>query len=316
LLQQRFSLASFLRDLLKRTTVLWAELARILIPLIIVVEFLKLSGLVEWLGRVLGPVMGLLGLPGEAGVIWAMTLLTNLYGGMVVFGQVVGQTPFTVAEATTLTSMMLIAHALPVEVALCKRVGVSAIFTTILRVGSAFVFGILIHQLSAVYAFGQEEALLLWKPEAISPGIASWLLSQGEQFLGIWIIILILLLILELFRVIGLIRLIEMLLLPVLLPLRLSKEATPILITGLTLGITYGGALLIEEADKGSLKERDITLSVGFLCVCHSLFEDTLLMMLLGGALWGILFGRFLFAFLVTLVLSLIIAPKEQVSAP
>ena len=57
--------------------------------------------------------------------------------------------------------------------------------------------------------------------------------------------------------------------------------------------------MLIKEARSGHLSQRDIFLTLGFLGLCHSIIEDTLLVFLLGADLSGILWARVVFALLV-----------------
>lgn len=100
---------------------------------------------------------------------------------------------------------------------------------------------------------------------------------------------------LRIFRVLGIEKLMHWLLSPVLKLLSIGKEASNITIIGITLGLSFGAGLLVEEARSGAISRRDIFLSVCFLCLCHSLIEDTLLILLLGADLTGILWGGWSF---------------------
>jgi hypothetical protein len=68
----------------------------------------------------------------------------------------------------------------------------------------------------------------------------------------------------------------------------------------MTLGLTYGGGLIIQEARAGQLSRHDVFCALALLGICHSFIEDTLLMMVIGGHLSGTLIFRTLFALLVT----------------
>ena len=67
----------------------------------------------------------------------------------------------------------------------------------------------------------------------------------------------------------------------------------------MNLGLTYGGGLLIREANKGILSQREIFGAISLIAICHSLIEDTLLVMLLGADISGALYLRLVFAFIV-----------------
>ena len=94
--------------------------------------------------------------------------------------------------------------------------------------------------------------------------------------------------------------------------LGMSKKAAPLTIIGLTLGISYGGGLIIKQARSGLLSSKDAFLSVSLMGLSHSLIEDTLLMVTLGGSLIGILFGRVVFTIL---ILMLLIRVLKKVSS-
>ena len=65
--------------------------------------------------------------------------------------------------------------------------------------------------------------------------------------------------------------------------------------------------MIIKEARAGHLSPRDIVLSLSFMALCHSLIEDTLFMVALGGDLSGLLLGRFVFAVVMTAVLARVV---------
>jgi len=60
-------------------------LLKIMIPISIIVKILAEFGLIEIIGNSLAPVMNTIGLPGDFGLVWATAMLTNIYGGLVVF---------------------------------------------------------------------------------------------------------------------------------------------------------------------------------------------------------------------------------------
>jgi len=100
---------------------------------------------------------------------------------------------------------------------------------------------------------------------------------------------------------------------PALKVLGIGKEAETITLVGLTLGLSYGGALMIQEVEKGHVSPKEVLFSVTLLGLCHSLIEDTLLMVLLSADISGILFARVLFSFLV--IYGLVILVNQLSSA-
>jgi len=83
----------------------------------------------------------------------------------------------------------------------------------------------------------------------------------------------------------------------------MSKDSASITIIGMTLGVVYGGGLIIKEIKSGFLGKKDAFLSLSLMSLSHSLIEDTLLMLAIGASLVGILFARLLFTIAVMVVL-------------
>jgi hypothetical protein len=76
----------------------------------------------------------------------------------------------------------------------------------------------------------------------------------------------------------------------------------------MTLGITYGGGLIIRESRAGHLSSRDIFFSMALMGLCHSIIEDTLVMSTLGAHHSGLVWGRLALALVSVFVLTRIVA--------
>lgn len=287
------------RQIFKRTNDISLTLFKLMVPIIIAIKILEELGLVILLSEWLSPVMELVGLPGAMGLVWATTLVTNLYGGIVVYASLAGDVPMTVAQVTIISSIMLIAHALPIEARIAQKAGVSLALTLLLRTVMAIVFGVILNQVYRAGDWLQHPSVLLWTPEAVDPSLVSWIQNQLMGLLMIYAVVFALVLLLDILKRVGIIQWINNMIRPVLHLLGIGREAETITLVGLTLGISYGGALLIKEAEAGHIKPRDVLFSVSLLGLSHSLIEDTLLMMLIGADLSGILFGRLIFSLLV-----------------
>ena len=94
---------------------------------------------------------------------------------------------------------------------------------------------------------------------------------------------------------------------PFLRLLGISKDATNLTIIGITLGLSFGGGLLINEAKKGHISARDVFTAIMLLNLLHSLIEDTLLIMLIGADFYTIFWGRLVFSVLVIALISNVI---------
>ena len=107
----------------------------------------------------------------------------------------------------------------------------------------------------------------------------------------------------KLLNEIGVIKLINKLMKPLLKLMGIGEQVSTITIIGLTLGVVYGGALIINETKNKLLDKKDIFYSLVLMGLCHSVIEDTLLMMSLGADITGVLFVRLGFAIIFTVIL-------------
>ncbi|MDG6229503.1 MAG: hypothetical protein QCH96_06010 [Candidatus Thermoplasmatota archaeon] len=267
-------------------------LLKIMIPVSIIVKLFEMTGLITVIGTQLSPVMQFVGLPGETGLVWATAMITNIYGGLLVFITLSSQMTFTIAQVTVLATMILVAHSLPIEVTIARKAGVRIWFTLLLRISCAFVFGMILFRVIALSGFLQDPSVMVWQPETMNTTLLGWILGQLKNYLIIFVIVFSLLLLLRTLEHIGVIKKINKIFEPGLERLGMSKEAGPLTIIGITLGISYGGGLIIKEARSGRLTPKDAFLSVSLMGLSHSLIEDTLLMMTIGASLVGILVGR------------------------
>ena len=125
---------------------------------------------------------------------------------------------------------------------------------------------------------------------AVADAVASALTeNQIVAFILSFLIILALLILMRVLERLGITALLTRLLRPVLTLLGISERAAPLAIIGMTLGLTYGGGLIIQEARAGHLSRHDVFCALALLGICHSFIEDTLLMVVIGGHLSGTL---------------------------
>ncbi len=288
------------KEILHETVYVSGILFKIMIPVVIVVKIMAELGLVRYIGAALRPVMGLVGLPGDMGIVWATTLLTNLYGGIIAFVSLVPQTPLTVAQVTILASLMLVAHALPIELRVAQIAGARPVAMGLFRLGAALAFGGLLNLLYGRTGLLQQEYVLLWQPGPVDISLWAWARDQVINLVTIFLIVLVLMTVMRLLRRLGIVRLLERLLAPVLRMLGMTPAATEITVVGMVMGIGYGSGLIIRHATSGQIPKRDVLFSLTLMGLCHSLIEDTLLMAALGAHLSGILLGRILFALIAT----------------
>ncbi|CAH6935076.1 conserved membrane hypothetical protein [Vibrio chagasii] len=293
----------FFKELLKEIFDVTSTLFRIMIPIIIVIKVVEELGGIVILSEWLSPIMESVGLPKEMGLVWATTILTNIYAGLIIL--INSDVSLTVAQASVLGSMMLLAHSLPIEGAIAKKAGVSWLATLSVRVGGSLVLAWL---LNLSYQYGDllnYPATVLWEPEVSSDNsYIGWAIEQLKNFAVIFMVISALLLLLKVLKVLGIEKLMALLLRPFLRLLGISKDATNLTIIGITLGLSFGGGLLINEAKKGHIAARDVFTAIMLLNLLHSLIEDTLLILLIGADFYTIFWGRIVFSVLIVALIS------------
>jgi len=299
-----FQVRHFFKELFDEVVAVSWPLFKLMVPIILIVKVLEEIGGIALLGKWLGPLMALVGLPQEMGLVWAATIATNIYGGMIVLYSVAADNGLTVAQMTVLSGLLLMAHGLPIEVRIAQLAGMRMRVAIITRMLGAFVFAWLLHVFYDQTQTLQEPAQMMWQPEPIPDGLSFWLLAQAKALVMIQVIIIILLTFLKALRIIGVEKIIQWMLRPLLKLMGIGKEATTITLVGITLGIAFGGGLLIKEAHAGHVSKKDVFTSLILLGFCHSLIEDTLLVLLLGAHLSGVLWFRLAFAFMFTSAMS------------
>ncbi|WP_369600037.1 nucleoside recognition domain-containing protein [Hahella sp. SMD15-11] len=279
------------------------SLFRIMVPALIIIRLLEGIGFISWLGTVLAPLMAWVGLPGELALVWVTTMATNIYTGLLIFFTQ-PDLNLTVAQVTTLGGMMLIAHNLIVEGGIARSAGVRLRFTLLWRVGGSLLYGILLFHLYGMLDWLQTPWTPAWQPEAADPSLKAWAWSQLQGLAIIAGVIALLLVVLRLLRWIGVEALLQRMLAPCLNLLGIGRQAASLILVGLTLGLAFGGGLLIREARQGHIPPRDVTAAICFLGLGHSVIEDTLLILAMGADISGVL----VFRLVLTLVFSMLLA--------
>jgi spore maturation protein SpmB len=279
------------------------DLFRIMVPVLIVIKIFQELQLIRYLAMPLAPVMKLVGLPAEMGLVWATAILSSNYSAVIVFLSLVKKTPITTAQATVLGTMILLAHCLPIELRIAQKSGPHLLFQAISRLGSALLLGWLLNTFYSCFNLLQQPVNILFKPDAESTAydgtLVCWAASQARDLISIFVIIVCLLALMRILENLGIIDAMNRVLRPVLKHMGIGAKASSIAIIGLTLGIAYGGGLIIHDARSGNIDKRDVFYSLTLMGLSHGLFEDTLLMVLMGGHLSGVLWARVAFSLLV-----------------
>ena len=292
------------------SNIFWV-LFKVILPVVITIRVLELIGAIPYLAQFLEPLTRFIGIDGSLGLVWMAAILVNIYAGMAAFASLQSIFDYTVAETTILGLIILIAHSLPIEVAIARQSRVSAIFNLLFRFINAVVAGKILNLIFTKYNLFNESNTSILKITKSDISNIDWAILQVQNFFIIFIIIFLIITTINILKSIGIWQIIIKVLKLPLSYLGMSEKVANIILIGLTLGISFGGGFLIEESKKNNISKKDILLSLSFLSLCHSIIEDTILILLLGSHI-GILFFRLIYTVIIILLMKYLLETKYQ----
>lgn len=257
---------------------------KIVIPVSFLTFLLEVSHVLDHLEGVLGPVMGLLHLPAKAAMPLLAGMLTGIYGGIAAMAVLT----FTVKETTLIAVFLLISHALIQESVIQGQSGMHPIKATLSRLA---VSAAVVWLIGWLWQGGGQPNSLLSLTTGTRETFMAALLNWCVQTLWLSVQILLILLVIMTAivwmqarhiteRLVGVLR-------PVLKVMGLSERVGLLWLTAVLFGISYGGAVIVDEVRKGKLPADDLErlhLSIG---INHAMIEDPSLFLPLGvNPLW------------------------------
>ena len=252
---------------------------KIVIPISLLTAILDWSGLLGHLDFFLKPLMGTLYLPPEAALPLAIGILSSVYAAiaaMIVF-------PFSVGQMTLMAAFILTAHAMIQEGIIQGRSGIHPLKATLVRLGAAAAIVLII----APWA-GSSTTMPAVTTGAIAvnpaflPMIGRWAITTAWLIAKIFFIIIALLTVLELLKTFDLIHPFVRALSPLLRLMGLDQRVGFLWMTAVVFGLSYGGAVIVEEAKNGRLNRDELELLHLSIGMNHSMVEDPPLFMALG----------------------------------
>jgi spore maturation protein SpmB len=256
---------------------LW--LLKIVLPVSAAVAMVDYSGLLYRIDGVLEPVLGLAGLSAAAALPLLVGLLTGIYGAIAAMAAL----PLGPAEKTLVAVFLLISHNLLQEGIVQDRSGLSFWKATLFRLGASIAA-------VAVVAWLLEPAppaagAAVTAARSPFPDVAfAWAVSMTVLAAKMLAILLILMVALEMLKAFGGIAVLVAWSSPLLRLLGLKREVGMLWLTAAVFGLSYGAAVIVEEARRGRFSKGDLEalqISVG---INHAMIEDPLLFMALGVA--------------------------------
>ena len=299
-------------NIFQETTKIFWILFKVILPVVIVIRALELIGAIPFLAKFLEPLTSFIGIDSSLGLVWMAAILVNIYAGLAAFASLQAIFDYSVAETTILGLIILIAHSLPIEVAIAKKSRISWIFNLSFRFINAIVAGKILNLIFTKYElFNEPNQSVLQVPNELVSNF-EWATLQIQNFFIIFLIIFFIISTINILKALGVWSLIIHIMKIPLSYLGMSEKVANIILIGLTLGISFGGGFLIEESKKNNISKKDILLSLSFLSLCHSIIEDTILILLLGSHISGILFFRFIYTVIIILLMKILLETKMQ----
>ena len=296
---------NFFAHIFRRTGKACWVLFKLMIPVSIAIRIIQQAGILPYISDILTPVMRIVGLPAETAIVWLTAMVVNIYGGLLVLFSIYSSfnEPLTVAQLTVLLTMILIAHTFPIELGIAQKTGVRIVVMFIIRFGLGILLGIMLSRLYLFLNYLQEPARLTSVFSTVGTSWSAWAINELKNYGIIIIIIFLSVTFIHILDVTGVLKIVDKTMMPVLKFLGISSSMLPLTVVGLTLGVAYGGGLLIEEGRRKGIKAKEIFYSMTLMGLFHSIFEDTLIMLSMGGHWSGVIVFRTVFAFLLTFLI-------------
>jgi len=292
----------YINKILKKWWTACSIFFKIMIPVSILIKILQETNTMPLLGSLFEPLMYPLGLPGEMSLVWVTAMFSNIYGGILALCSIYSDNPLNVAQITTLSTLILFAHTFLVEIPICQKAGTKFLPIFLIRFLGGYLFAILLNLGYSFFGVYQTPVSLpILTTEKLS--LLEWSIGEVQKYITIAAIVMLLILTLDFLERIKVIEIINRLLYPVIKFLGISPKVMPLTLVGMTLGLAYGGGLIVAESKENDIPKKDIFLSLALLSLFHSIIEDSLLMIGLGASWTGV----FLFRFIYTIVLMLLI---------
>ncbi|PCJ93961.1 MAG: hypothetical protein COA52_05950 [Hyphomicrobiales bacterium] len=284
---------TYIRDLCLRSLNTFWEMARIMVPIMILMRLAETYGVIEYISPALRPVMALLNLPPEAAIVCLSSILTGLYGAIATLPVLIGH-DLTAAQVTSICAIMLIAHSIPIEQAIVRRAGGSFWGTTFLRLFAACLAAFLINAVSQATGFlSQPQSLEHVREFArVDAGHLEWAISSFKGMALLLLILTGLLVMMDAFNRFGVTAVINALFAPIMRLSGLERSVTSITTAGILLGLAYGGGLIIAQGKDPNISHKAKYYALCWLSLCHGLIEDLALMVAIGGDFWVLFAGR------------------------
>ena len=291
-----------LRNALK--TAIW--IIRIIIPVSFVVTLLDFYGVIEWISAYTAPLFQLIGLQGNAAIVYFSSLFLPLYAPIAIIATL----PLTLREITILALMCLITHNLPIECAVQRRSGTPFWQTLVIRLTFSILGGILLNlilpeSLTSQHIINSSQSDLQ-QTLSLQSTLLNWLTNTLSLCIKIILIITALMYGQFLLKRYGIINKIARPLAPLMRLCGLQPDSAFLWLVAQIVGLTYGAGIMAQEIEESGADREELHRINLHISVNHSLIEDTAIFCMLGVAWYFLVIPRLIFAIIIVQTYNLV----------
>ncbi|WP_071460775.1 nucleoside recognition domain-containing protein [Bacillus massilinigeriensis] len=256
-------------------------LGKIIFPVTLIVSILQHTPFLPWVITAIEPLMGFLGLSGDAAIPLVLGNFLNLYAAI---GAVLSL-DMTVKEVFIIAVMLSFSHNLFIETGVALKVGVKLWIVLLVRIGLALLSAVVIN---LVWQGGEEMAKygLIPAKEEITEGWVSILLNGLEKAgIGVFqlaIIVIPLMVGIQILKDLKWLDVFSGWISPATKALGMEANASTTMAAGLLFGLAMGAGVMIQAVREDGVSKKDATIAFIFLVACHAVVEDTLIFVPLG----------------------------------
>ncbi len=277
-------------------------------PVYTLVQVLRYTPLLRAFADFTAPAMKYFGLPGEAAIAVILGNFINLYAGLGAITALGLPRP----QLTVLSLMLLLSHSQLLETAVFAQIKAKWWLLWFVRLVLSGLAGWGLAALTlrgrAAEAGAEAAAKLAAMAHRDWPGIgpaaAEWGRGLWDTALKMLLVLVGIFIVLEVFKRYGLLAKILAGINRATRFIGLSPAAGMPWLAGNVFGIVFGAGVITETVREGGLSPKQVTLVATFLALCHGLFEDTAIFVVLGANIFWISVPRLVLAVATTWVLS------------
>lgn len=264
---------------------------KLIVPIYILADILYYYNLLSYISFIVEPLTSFLDLPKELAMSLISGMFLNIYAA-IAFAAPLDLSP---KDWTVLGTFLGVCHSLIVESAIMKKIGISTIYSVLLRLFFGIVMAYCVvlmpeYFFQSVAQGGEFEA----KSYAnFSDLLISSILNASKLTVKIIILMSVIIFFMDFIKSLNFIK-------------NSKKNLSNFfsVSVGLFLGITYGAGLLIKESQSSSMDKKDLFYVGTFLMICHSIIEDTLLFVIFGANFTILVLIRLVFAIIFAFCLT------------